>query len=167
MSGTPPDLAPNPSEPDVDFYALAQLSEMIDEGLWNRGLGGSAMLPHRVGKIAEELGEAWEALTLFTGANFRKAPTGTLDELVAELYDVAATALGAVFHATGDNPFDGLRAHVRELYGRALWERDAGGATPRKPPSPGEVAAAGGEAFYALDVADTKPETTFSGQVEP
>lgn len=54
----------------------------------------------RVSKIGEELGEAIEALILYTGQNPRKGKSGNVGLLLAELADVHCTAILAIQHFT-------------------------------------------------------------------
>lgn|SRR5487761_66646 len=54
----------------------------------------------RVSKIAEELGEAIQALIGVTGQNPRKGEYGDLDDVLAELCDVEVTAVLAIQHFT-------------------------------------------------------------------
>lgn len=56
----------------------------------------------RVAKVAEETGEAIEALIALTGQNPRKGVCGTLDDLLGELGDVAMTGMFAIQHFTKD-----------------------------------------------------------------
>lgn len=79
---------------------LSTLSALIDE--WNDMRDPEAVLWGRVSKVAEETGEAMAALVGYTGQNPRKGYTHDRDDLIAELLDVAVTALGAVEHLTGN-----------------------------------------------------------------
>lgn len=56
----------------------------------------------RVAKVAEEAGEAVDALIGVTGQNPRKGEYGTMDDLLSELADVALTGLYAIQHFTKD-----------------------------------------------------------------
>jgi hypothetical protein len=57
----------------------------------------------RVGKVAEEMGEAIEALIAWTGQNPRKpARPSAREELLTELADTALTAILAIQHFTRD-----------------------------------------------------------------
>lgn len=56
----------------------------------------------RVSKLTEEAGEAVAALIGVTGGNPRKGVTHMMDDVVAELADVAATAMCAIQHFTKD-----------------------------------------------------------------
>lgn len=67
----------------------------------------------RVLKLAEECGEAANAYIGMTGQNPRKGVTHTLDDLNAELADVAITAMAAIYHFTGGSEFD-LRRVMRQ-----------------------------------------------------
>ena len=57
----------------------------------------------RVAKVAEEVGEAIDALIGCTGQNPRKGYYGEADDLLAELADVAVTGMFAIQHFTKDN----------------------------------------------------------------
>lgn len=81
-------------------FQLAGLSEWIDAG--NAHRDPEAILWGRVAKLTEEAGEATAALIGLTGQNPRKGVTHTSDDVIAELLDVAITALGAVEHMTGN-----------------------------------------------------------------
>jgi NTP pyrophosphatase (non-canonical NTP hydrolase) len=56
----------------------------------------------RVAKVAEEAGEAVDALIGITGQNPRKGEYGSLMNLFEELADVALTGLYAIQHFTKD-----------------------------------------------------------------
>jgi hypothetical protein len=87
----------------IDLEALAYDDQWLDEGV-------AAHYPPlaqdwaRVGKIAEEHGEAIAELIAWTGQNPRKgAPdTSARDRLLVELADVALTAILAIQHFTKD-----------------------------------------------------------------
>jgi len=81
-------------------FQLAGLSSWIDESNTHRD--PEAVLWGRVAKLTEESGEAIAALIGLTGQNPRKGVTHTAEDVVAELLDVAITALGAVEHMTGN-----------------------------------------------------------------
>src|SRR5690606_27936114 len=55
----------------------------------------------RIAKLTEESGEVIAAFIGATGQNPRKGVTHTVEDVIAELLDVAVTALGAVEHLTG------------------------------------------------------------------
>ena len=77
---------------------IAALSEWIDEG--NRHRDGEAVTWGRLAKIAEEHGEVIEAFIGATRQNPRKGITHGMEDVAAELFDVALTALAAYFHVT-------------------------------------------------------------------
>lgn len=77
---------------------LTDLSRWIDAG--NAHRDPEAQLWGRVAKIGEEHGEVIEAMIGLTGQNPRKGVTHGKNELIAELLDVAITALGAIEHVT-------------------------------------------------------------------
>lgn len=74
----------------------------------------------RIGKIQEELGEAVDALILFTGQNPRKGEIGTFHKVCQELADVVITATLALQHLTQD--LNNTKMHVR-LREAAIRER--------------------------------------------
>ena len=57
----------------------------------------------RVAKVAEEVGEAIDALIGCTGQNPRKGHYGEVEDLLGELADVAMTGMFAIQHFTKDN----------------------------------------------------------------
>jgi NTP pyrophosphatase (non-canonical NTP hydrolase) len=81
---------------------LAEISAWIDRH-------NAASTPHEAlmlrtaVKLSEEVGEVAEAVIGTLGQNPRKGVTHTLDDVVAELLDVAVTALGAVESINGNN----------------------------------------------------------------
>ena len=80
----------------------------------NTWLDTGEQTPHedamRVMKIGEEYGEAVAAYIGMTGQNPRKGVTHSQADLLAELADVAITALCAMQHFTGDLAV--TRAHL-------------------------------------------------------
>lgn len=58
----------------------------------------------RVSKATEEAGEAIDALIGMTGQNPRKGTYGTIDDLLAELADVALTGFYGMQHFTKNSP---------------------------------------------------------------
>jgi hypothetical protein len=88
----------------------AVLSRWVDDGL--AGRDPETIVWHRVAKIGEEAGEVIDALIGATGGNPRKGVVGSMDHVVKELLDVAATALGAVEHLTGNQGTSGDRLAV-------------------------------------------------------
>lgn len=90
---------------ELSNAALLALSGWVDYGNTARfatmtrpEIEAELLLMHRTVKVAEELGEAVNALIGLTGANPRKGSTHTRDQVVDELLDIAITALGAVEH---------------------------------------------------------------------
>lgn len=79
--------------------ALVALSEWIDAANAHKPTDQQAW--ERTAKVAEECGEVVAAMIGMTGQNPRKGFTHTVDDVIAELLDVAVTALGAVEHLTG------------------------------------------------------------------
>jgi hypothetical protein len=101
-------------------FQVAALSEWIDKG--NAHRDPEAILWGRVAKLTEEAGEAVAALIGMTGQNPRKGVTHTVDDVVAELLDVAITALGAVEHLTGNqgHALPALCAKADAVHSRAV-----------------------------------------------
>jgi hypothetical protein len=79
--------------------ALVALSRWIDDG--NAHRDPEAVTWGRLAKITEEAGEVIAAYIGATGQNPRKGVTHGPTDVIAELLDVAVTALGAVEHMTG------------------------------------------------------------------
>lgn len=84
---------------DATADALVALSKWIDAG--NEGRDPEAITWGRLAKITEEAGEVIAAYVGYTGQNPRKGKTHKRSDVVAELLDVAVTALGAVEHLGG------------------------------------------------------------------
>ncbi len=83
----------------------------------------------RVAKVAEEVGEAIDALIGLTGQNPRKGRYATTEDLLDELADVALTGIYAMQHFTKqrDETLDLLMARAR--YHRARREDQLAEAT--------------------------------------
>jgi hypothetical protein len=95
---------------------LVALSQWIDAD--NAHRDPEAVTWGRLAKIAEENGEVILAFIGATGQNPRKGKTHTLDDVSAELLDVAVTALGAYEHLNGHTG-GALRALDRHIIGVA------------------------------------------------
>lgn len=98
---------------------ICEFSRLLD-GSYRPGLDPEVVLRRRLDKVCEEAGEVITALNGATAENPRKGLTHTMDEVRAELYDVAFAALGAVVHTLGNQgdvmvDFD---AHARHVYSR-------------------------------------------------
>jgi len=78
---------------------LVALSRRIDTGNAHRDPESVAW--GRLAKLTEESGEVIAAYIGATGQNPRKGVTHTTDDVLAELLDVAVTALGAYEHLDG------------------------------------------------------------------
>lgn len=86
---------------DLGSY-LAITSTWIDTSELNAKRDPEAQLWGRVAKVAEESGEAIQALIAVTGQNPRKGAHMSMDDVRTELLDVALTALAAYEHMTGN-----------------------------------------------------------------
>ncbi|OPC76647.1 hypothetical protein B4N89_44975 [Embleya scabrispora] len=94
---------------------------------------GLVVLPHRLLKVNEELGELVQAYLGVIGANPRKGVTHTQEDLVSEACDVATTAL-VLLATVSPDPEGALRRSIERVVRRALSEvaeipdgTDAGG----------------------------------------
>src|SRR5690606_15699829 len=83
---------------DLAQASLTALSEWIDAGNTHRD--PESVTWGRIAKLTEESGEVIAAYIGATGQNPRKGVTHTVEDVIAELLDVAVTALGAVEHLT-------------------------------------------------------------------
>lgn len=85
-------------------HNLVELSRVLDERI--NGLFPDMDKYHhaqdRIIKIGEEFGEVVEAMIGVSGTNPRKGVTHSYDDVINELLDVAASALGAVEYLTGN-----------------------------------------------------------------
>jgi hypothetical protein len=82
------------------FADIAVINSWLDRS--NTGMIPEHDDSMRVMKIGEEFGEAVAAYIGMVGQNPRKGVTHTRTDLLAELADVAVTALAAIQHFTGD-----------------------------------------------------------------
>jgi NTP pyrophosphatase (non-canonical NTP hydrolase) len=98
---------------------IAAISEMIS-GSYPDEIRADAEVHgwRRIAKVQEEAGEVMEAWLGYLGENPRKGRTHSLEDVIAELLDVAGAALGAVEHLTGDQA-----ASVRLLAERICFVR--------------------------------------------
>ena len=74
--------------------ALVETSRLLD-GTYPAELCEEARVRRRLDKLSEEVGEVIAAYGGVVGENPRKGVTHELDDVLAELLDVAACALGA------------------------------------------------------------------------
>jgi hypothetical protein len=82
------------------FADIAVINTWLDRS--NASMNSEHDDSMRVMKIGEEFGEAVAAYIGMTGQNPRKGVTHTQADLLAELADVAVTALAAIQHFTGN-----------------------------------------------------------------
>jgi NTP pyrophosphatase (non-canonical NTP hydrolase) len=96
---------------------VAILSRWIDDSYERDGfdLDGETVLRRRIDKLMEEVGEVGQALGGYVGENPRKGFTHEKEDVMAELLDVAITALGAWEHM-GGNRGDSGEALEDKLY---------------------------------------------------
>ncbi|MDR8412713.1 MazG-like family protein [Nonomuraea sp. 3-1Str] len=83
---------------------IRAVSTWIDQSPDNLDRDPEALLWGRVAKVAEEAGEAINALVGVTGQNPRKGRSATRQDVEYELLDVAMTALTALAHLHADDP---------------------------------------------------------------
>lgn len=88
-------------------------------GTYPADLDPEAHTWRRVTKVHEEAGEVTEAMLGYLGENPRKGRTHALNDVVAELLDVANAALGAVDHLRPDEDPVALLAE----HSQVKWER--------------------------------------------
>lgn len=81
---------------------IAELSEWIDGSYPESLIGTELHVRRRVDKLMEESGEVGQAVGGWFGENPRKGVTHTRADVLAELLDVAVTALGAYESLTGN-----------------------------------------------------------------
>lgn len=81
--------------------SVARLSAWID-GSYPADIDPELHLRRRIDKLMEEVGETGQALGGYTGENPRKGVTHSREDVMAELLDVAVTALGAWEHMDGN-----------------------------------------------------------------
>jgi hypothetical protein len=93
---------------------LAAMSEWVNAGEKNAARDPEALDLVRLGKISEENGEMWEAWNSVAGANPRKEPEFTMEDVLTEALDVATSALGVYEHFTGNrgDSWHALKKHV-------------------------------------------------------
>jgi hypothetical protein len=96
---------------------LAEFSSWIDEAVTG---SEKERLWGRAAKVAEEYGEVVAAIIGYLGENPRKGTTHSRDDIVAELLDVAVTALGAVESIQGNDgrAVGQLLAKIEAVYAR-------------------------------------------------
>lgn len=96
------DLSPDPEGPRGSrlMHYVTQTSKIID-GTYPDHLCKEARERRKIDKIGEEMGEVFEAYSGMLGENPRKGVTHSFEEVLDEILDVAATALGAYEQLTG------------------------------------------------------------------
>lgn len=96
----------------IDPARLTAVVAALDASDQATGIARGDALMLRVGKVAEEYGEAWAALIGMHGQNPRKGRTHTEDDVVGELLDVALTALVAAASRPEARRFHPLRCDL-------------------------------------------------------
>lgn len=81
---------------------IAALSRWIDGSYPPEMIGTELHVRRRVDKLMEEAGEVGQAVGGYYGENPRKGKTHEREDILAELLDVAVTALGAYESMTGN-----------------------------------------------------------------
>lgn len=118
-----------PSAAAAPVAAMARAFSAYLDSTYPADLCTEARLWRRVTKVDEETGEVQQALRAYLGENPRK-PRGPVEDLIKELADVAACALGALEHVTGN---EGRSLALVEARLRYCCER--AGLTPTGDPS--------------------------------
>jgi NTP pyrophosphatase (non-canonical NTP hydrolase) len=100
---------------------LVAVSRWIDNAPANAARNPESLDWIRNAKVAEEAGEVINAMNQVSGANPRKAVTGSMSLVNKELLDVALAALAAYEHNTGHLGFSmaALFSHVEATHARA------------------------------------------------
>jgi NTP pyrophosphatase (non-canonical NTP hydrolase) len=80
---------------------VAVMSRLIS-GSYRADMDPELVDRRRIDKLATEVGEVLEAYNAYIGENPRKGVCGTFDHVLEELLDVAACALAAYEHLTGN-----------------------------------------------------------------
>ena len=108
---------------------IAELSEWIDGSYPESLIGTELHVRRRVDKLMEESGEVGQAVGGWFGENPRKGVTHTRADVLAELLDVAVTALGAYESLTGNagSSIPALDAKLNMILERAGLSADLGG----------------------------------------
>lgn len=97
----------NPGRSANAHDKIAVLSEWIDSSYPEDMIGTELHTRRRVDKLMEEAGEVGQAVGGFYGENPRKGITHSRADILAELLDVAVTALGAYESLTGNSGASG------------------------------------------------------------
>ena len=100
---------------------IAAISRWVDDAPANAARDREARAWGRLAKITEEAGEVIAAFIGATAQNPRKGQTHVLADVQKELLDVAATALAAYEHLTGNKgtSMEAFAEHVAYLAERA------------------------------------------------
>lgn len=106
---------------------VTAISKWIDDSPGYARMDPEAHDWRRIQKVAQEVGEAFEAYAGTLGENPRKGITHTPADVRRELYDVALAALGAAEHLDGNNggTLATFLEHVAFVHDRAGLGSDA------------------------------------------
>lgn len=113
---------------DRTWLIVAQLRAWYDTATGD--LSPEAIVAHRVLKLAEEVGEASEALVGVAGTNPRKGQTHTMADVAKEASDIVITGLMLLDSITGDAKA-AFAGHLE-----TLWQRAQEAGAPPLPPEP-------------------------------
>ncbi|MEU9125247.1 MazG-like family protein [Streptomyces sp. NPDC048506] len=131
---TPPSVGPGPVEEDI-WETVVRLARRFDAHDDACGLDQAQQWTLQVLKIAEETGEASQAVIGARGTNPRKGESHTWQDVHAEVADVVITGMVALARMRPDDAEQYLRDQLAAKAGKFL---PAAPATGR--PSPGETA---------------------------
>jgi hypothetical protein len=96
--------SPSPLLPDERYDLVPLMAQAFSKYLddsYPSEVDTESRLWRRITKVDEETGEVQEALRAYLGENPRK-PRGPVEDVIKELCDVAACAMGALEHVTGN-----------------------------------------------------------------
>ncbi|WP_406222793.1 MazG-like family protein [Streptomyces decoyicus] len=131
---TPPSAGPGPVEKDI-WETIGRLARRFDAHDDARGLDQAEQWTLQVLKIAEETGEASQAVIGARGTNPRKGDSHTWQDVRAEVADVIITGMVALARMRPEDADQYLRPQLTAKAAKFL------PATPAADrPSPGETA---------------------------
>ncbi|WP_329142476.1 MazG-like family protein [Streptomyces sp. NBC_01456] len=130
---TPPSAEPGPVEEDI-WETIGRLARLFEAHDGARGLDQAQQWTLQVLKIAEETGEASQAVIGARGTNPRKGDSHTWQDVHSEVADVVITGMVALARMRPDDAEQYLR---HQLAAKAAKFLPAASAADR--PSPGET----------------------------